>query len=140
MTDEFDNWGCARMVVYLTTEDGGPIVQLMPRRVSWLTVHLEGINQTGGIWAVAEVHRLNGEPVQLDVTRTLGQPETTPDTATVRISASWTAQPDVIVAGEKVLPFASGSLVKRITLAPLGQLPVYDTVRLVLYPTDSTSP
>ncbi len=140
MTDEFGNWGCARIVVYLTTEDGGPIVQLLPRRVSWLTVHLAGINQRGGVSTMTEVHRLNGEPVQLEVTRTLAQPETTPDTATVRISASWTAQPDVIVIGEKVLPFASGSVVKRITLAPLGQPPVYDTVRLVLYPTDSTLP
>lgn len=140
MTDQFGNWGCARIVVYLTTEDGGPVVRLLPRRVSYLTVHLAGINQTGGVWSMAEVRRLNGEPVQLEVTRTIAQPEAVPDTATVRISASWTAQPDVIVVGEKVLPFASGSLVKRITLAPLGQPPVYDTVRLVIYPSDSTSP
>ncbi len=140
MTDEYGSWGCARIVVYLTTEDGGPILRLNPRRVSYLTVHLAGVNQRGGVWAIAEVRRLDGEPVHLEVTRTFAQPETAPDTATVRISASWTAQPDVIVVGEKVLPFASGSLTKRITLAPLGQPPVHDTVRLVLYPSDSTSP
>jgi len=140
MTDEYGNWGCARIVVYLTTEDGGPVVTLLPRRVSYLTVHLAGINQRGGIWARAEVHRLNGEPVQLEVTRTIAQPEATPDTATVQISASWLAQPDVIVLGEKALPVASGAITKRITFARVGQPPVYHTVRLVLYPSDSTRP